>query len=245
MTLEYDRHDLESLFICGDPQFSILNSTPKFNESDAMNGTMFLGMRYGTSTVSFTVAALGTAAERRDKFATLGQWLMVNEPKQLILPDTPDRYYLAVPQGALELNRGFDAEYASLTFTLTDPIACSTTAHTVASTDGVASFTVGGTAPTYVKVTANSALPSDTNNYWGVKKTTSSYDVGMRADIGASTTGRKVVIDSEKRTFRVGNGYVAMDLLSDWLTFDPGSNKLYLNYGSGEFTVEWRDRWYF
>lgn len=243
MTLNYNSHNLESLFICGDPQFSILNSTPKFNESDSMNGSMFLGMRYGVSTVSFTVAALGTAAERREKFATLGQWLMVDEPKRLILPDTPDRYYMAVPQGALELNRGFDAEYAALTFTLTDPVACSTTVNSATSTDGVASFTVGGTAPTYVKVTANSALPSSTNNYWGVKKTTSNV-VGMTADIGASTVGRNIVIDSEKRTFRVGGSSVAMALTGDWLTLDPGSSKLYRHYGAGEFTVEWRDRWY-
>lgn len=242
MTLSYNGQNLETLFICGDPQISILNSTPKFNESDSMNGTMFLGMRYGVSTVSFTVAALGTAAERRDKFATLGRWLMVDKPKQLILPDTPDRYYMAVPQGALKLNRGFDAEYASLTFTLTDPVACSRTANSVASVDGVASFTVGGTAPTYVKVTANSAIPSDTNNYWGVSK--SSSTTGMTADIGTSTTGRKVVIDSEGGTFRVSGLITAMTLSADWLTFEPGSNNLYRNYGTGEFTVEWRDRWY-
>lgn len=243
MTLSYNGQNLETLFICGDPQISILNSTPKLNDSDSMNGTMFMGMRYGVSTVSFTVVALGTAAERRDKFSTLGKWLMVTEPKKLILPDATDRYYLAVAQGALDLQRGFDGEYATLTFTLTDPIARSNTVKSATSVDGVASFTVGGTAPTYVKVTAESALPSGTNNYWGVKKTSNS-SIGMTADIGASTTARTVVIDSEARTFRVGAGFIAMAISSDWMTYDPGSCKMYRNYGTGEFTVEWRDRWY-
>ena len=80
MTLSYDGHDLESLFICGEPELSILNAKPDFANTTARNGNAFIGMRYGESTVAFTIVATGTAAERRGKFSTLGSWLMVDAP---------------------------------------------------------------------------------------------------------------------------------------------------------------------
>lgn len=242
MTLSYDGHNLESLFICGDPELSILNSQPDIANTESRNGAMFLGMRYDVSTVSFTIVATGSASERRDKFSTLGDWLMVSSPRKLILPDTPDRYYAAVPQGALELQRGFDAEYAKLTFTLTDPIAFSNTLSSATSTDGVADMTIGGTAPTYITVTANSAIP-DGNNLWGVSRYSNVF-TGMAADIGASTTGRKVVINSEQRSFAVAGSLKFMTLSSEWTMLEPGTRQLYRTYGTGEFTVQWRDRWY-
>ena len=249
MTLSYDGHDLESLFTCGDPKLSILNSQPELMDVSARNGAAFIGSRYGTSTVTFTIAATGTAAERRNAFSTLGAWLAVDSPKRLILPDTPDRYYLAVPQGALELQRGIDGEYAPITFTLTDPVAYSVEEHEAFSAANLTytQFTVGGTAPTGVVVECGDAYTS--SHWWEVRAESSvasadkmSAYIGETATSSSSTT--RVVIDSVNHTATYGGTQSMLSLNSTWFTFEPGTHKIYRIGGGNSFTVKWRDRWY-
>ena len=109
MTLSFDGHDIESLFVCGDPEISILNAKPDLREVSGRNGAAFVGLTYGTSTISFAIAVQGSASERRAAFSTLGKWLDVDEPKRLVMPDTPDRFYLAVPNAPLKLERAIGA----------------------------------------------------------------------------------------------------------------------------------------
>lgn len=241
MALSFDSHNLESLFICGDPQFSILNSQPNFAKS-SVNGSVFTGMKYGMSTVSFTIAATGTVSERHQKFSTLGAWLYVDSPKMLILPDTPDRYYHAVSQGALDVQRCFDGDYATLTFELTESMAYAISEESTPSENGKATFTIGGTAPTYVRVSSSEATPDEYESLWGViaDLTTSSYG----PDVNGKISGQTVIIDSENRTFY--NGYYTQpNLESDWLLLTPGKHTVTRNFGGGEFRVWWRNRWYF
>lgn len=247
MTLSYDGYNLEADFICGDPKIQILNSKPNLVDAESNNGSIFIGTRYGTSTVEFTIAATGTPTERRNKFSALGQKLFVSSPKKLILPETPDRYYLAVAQGALDLQRCFDGEYATLTFTLTDPVAYSVQERSVTSS-GTAAFTVGGTAPTYISVRSTEATSTAYPNYWGVY-VTNSYEAPttntfMRAVIGNSSDPTTVDINSESRTFKVGSSAVVPTYDSKWLKSNPGYCQVGRKHGDGEFTVRWRDRWY-
>lgn len=247
MTLSYDGHDLESLFICGEPELSILNFQPELNDVASRNGALLLGSKIGTSTVAFTIVATGTASERRDKFSTLGGWLMVDVPKKLILPDTPDRYYAAVPQGALDLQRGFDGEYAVLTFTLTDPIAYSTTVNTVTSINGSATVTVNGTAPAYFTVAhaSNYVTVSDTEDYkWGIGLSGHNDKLISRRAVTGSSGNVQLEIDVEKRTFKLAGVTSVVSLDSSWFMLEPGTNTITRLYGSREFKVKWRDRWY-
>ena len=242
MTLSYDGYNLETDFICGEPSLKILNAKPKLVDADSINGSMFVGMRYGVSTVSFTIAVTGTDAERREKLSTLGGILMVTEPKQLILPDTPDRYYMAVAQGALDLQRCYDGEYATLTFTLTDPVACSITENSATSTNGSCTFTVGGTAPTYINVRAvNRATPEASTHRWGVYLDSMNRHVAY-ADIGESDTS--LLIDSETRRVVASGSTILPAIGSSWLMAEPGQHTVALRYGAGEFYVKWRNRWY-
>ena len=247
MTLSYDGHNLESLFICGEPQISILNSQPELVDRAGGNGSVFIGTRYGDSTVSFTIAAVGTLAQRRDKFSTLGQWLKVGMPKKLILPEytgADTKYYNAVPSGALAIQHGVDGDWAVLTFTLTDPVAYSNTESSVTSSGGVATFTVGGTAPTYVTITSGTAQPDSETNIWRVNLGSTTSSTFMAADVGTQSSGHNMTIDMEGRTF-VYYGQNRMPTLdSKWFSVDPGQNNLYRTKGTGEFTVKWRNRWY-
>ena len=258
MSLSYNGHDLESIAICGDPQISIFNFQPEFKDMKSRNGSLFVGTKLGASTVEFTIFVTGSASERRAKLSTLGLWLMVDEPKPLILPETPDRYYLAVPNGSFDMQRGYDGEYTQLKFTLADPIAYSIESHSVTSVNGVATLNVSGNTKTYftlANVDGQLITPCYEGvdaEHWGI----TDGDTSMVYDLRTTYSG-EITIDTEKRMSRYGrhfempdhqieiNWYTLVPTLdSSWIELQPGANTITRTIGDGEFTIEWRDRWY-
>lgn len=240
MSLVYDGHDFSTLFVWGDPQITILNAKPDTREVSGRNGAALVGMTYDVSTVAFTIAALGDAETRRVALSTLGGWLMVDEPKPLYLPDTPDRYYLAVPSGGLKLTRGIGGELAQVTFKLTDPVAYGDSKTASLSSGGSATINVNGTAPTYLNVTANAAVRNGSALVWGVQVDSGDY-VHVATGSGSS---RKVEIYSEDRICKVANALALPTLDSDWLKVEPGSHTVAMDYGTGAATLSWVERWY-
>lgn len=238
MTLMYDGHDFESLFIVGDPEISILNYQPKTVESDSKNGSAVIGKTWGNSTVAFTLVVEGSASERRDKLSTLGAWLDVDEPKPLVLPDNPDRYYMAVPDGSLDLNRAIGAEYAQITFLVNEPDSYGKTRTVTVPSGGSVSFIVGGTAPTHPRITAN-AVRDSSSQVWGIKLDEGDY---VHIATGAAAA-RAVVIDCEKRTATISDSVTIPTLESDWLEFEPGVHTLRMDNGTGAATVTFIERW--
>lgn len=238
--LTYDGHDFGSLFAYGDPEISMLNATPDMREVSGRDGAAFVGMRYGTSTVAFTVEVEGGAATRRNAFSTLGAWLKVDEPKQLVLPDTPDRYYLAVPSGAVEVTRAMGAEYATVTFELADPVAYGLYKTDTLDSGGSKSITVGGTAPTWLRVVANSAVRNSTSLVWGVKVDNAEF---VHVATG-SASARKVEIDCQARTCKVANALTLPTLDSTWLELVPGTHTVSMDNGTGSAALYWYERWY-
>lgn len=240
MSLIFDGHDFATLFVFGDPELSILDAQPDVREVSGMNGAAFVGLKYGTSTVAFTVAAQGNAEERRVAFSVLGQWLMVDEPKPLYLPDTPDRYYLAVPSGPLDLQRAIGAESAVVTFMLTDPVARGESQTATLPSGGSVSINVNGTAPTYLNVVANSAVRNSSALVWGVKVDNQDF-VHVATGSGSA---RKVEIYSGDRVCKLANAVTLPTLDSDWLVLEPGTHTIAMDYGTGAATLSWVERWY-
>lgn len=238
MTLMYDGHDFESLFIVGDPEISILNYQPKTVESDSKNGSAVIGKTWGDSTVAFTLVVEGSASERRDKLSTLGAWLDVDEPKKLVLPDTPDRYYLAVPSDALELNRAIGAEYAQITFLVTEPDSYGKERIVTVPSGGSVTFIVGGTAKTHPRIAA-SAVRDSSSQVWGIRLDEGDY---VHIATGAAAA-RAVVIDCEKRTATISGSAAIPTLDSDWLELKPGEHTLRMDNGTGAATVTFVERW--
>ena len=240
MSLIYNGHDFSTLFVWGDPEISILAAKPDTREVSGRNGEAFIGMTYGASTVTFTIAAIGDAEQRRVALSTLGGWLMVDEAKPLYLPDTPDRYYLAVPDGALELTRGIGGEIAQVTFRLVDPVAYGDSKTASLSSGGSASINVNGTAPTYLNVVANSAVRNSSALVWGVKVDNADY---VHVATGSSSS-RKVEIYSDTRVCKVANSLTLPTLDSTWLELAPGTHTVAMDYGTGAATLSWVERWY-
>lgn len=238
--LIFDSHDFSTLFSYGDPEITILDAKSDIREISGRNGAAFVGMTYGVATVEFTITALGDAPTRRAAFSTLGQWLMVDEPKALYLPDTPDRYYLAVPDGSLDLTRAIKGEYAQLTFSLVDPVAYGTSKTASLSSGGSASITVNGTAPTYLNVVANSATRNSSSLVWGVRVDGVDF---VHVETGSSSS-RKVEIYSQDRICKLANALVLPTLDSNWLVLEPGSHTVTMDNGTGAATLSWVERWY-
>ena len=240
MSLIFDGHDFSELFVYGDPQITILNAKPDTREVSGRNGAAFIGLTYDASTVAFTIAAFGNAEARRNAFSQLGTWLMVDEPKPLYLPDTPDRYYLAVPDAGLDLTRGIGGEMAQVTFTLVDPVAYGYEKTATLPSGGSASINVNGTAPTYLNVVAASAVRNSSAQVWGVKVDNTDY---IHVATGSSSS-RKVEIYSEERICKVADALTLPTLDSDWLKLEPGIHTVAMDYGTGAATLSWVERWY-
>lgn len=243
--LIYNGFDFSTLFVYGDPEISIVNIQPELEDVRNRNGSLFMGMTCGVSTVSVKLAALGDAATRRAAFSTLASYLMVDEPKELYLPDTPDRYYMAVANGALDMTRCIGGEITTLTFTLTDPVAYGETKSVSMSANSTVTFTVGGTAPTYINVLCTSATP-DGSGRWAVQdqRSFSNGNTGPLIAVFDDTSTHRVEFLSEQRICVVDSSEALMDISGDWIIAPPGTHALYHKYGSGAATVSWIERWY-
>lgn len=234
----FDGHDLETLFVCGDPVININNSAPSYQDSESRNGAVVIGKRWDVSTVTFSIGVTGDAHTRREKLSTLASWLDVDEPKKLVIPDTPDWYYLAIPDGGVELTRGIGGEIGQLNFTIVEPAAYGEEKTATVPSGGSASITVGGTFPTRPTIAA-SAVRNSSSLVWGVRLDEGDY---IHIPTG-SALARTVAVDCDARTSTVQGSVVLPTLDSDWLELAPGTHTLRMDNGTGAATVKWRERW--
>lgn len=236
--LIFDGHSFDELFYYGNPELTILSSNAKYAQSENRNGSLFIGKTWANSQVSVAIAAIGTADERRNAFSTLGMWLDVDEPKKLVLPDTPDRYYMAVPNGSLDLTRYIEAETASVTFDIVDPIAYGREVTITVPSGSSVTFNVGGTYKTRPRISATATRNSSSLVY-GLKLDDANY---VHVATG-SASARTVSIDCEKRTCIVNSSVSMITLDSNWLEFAPGGHTLAMDNGTGDATVTYFERW--
>ena len=234
----YDGHDLETLFVCGDPVINIINSAPSYQDSESRNGAVVIGKRWDVSTVTFSIGVTGDAHTRREKLSTLASWLDVDEPKKLVIPDTPDWYYLAIPDGGVELTRGIGGEIGQLNFTIVEPAAYGEEKTATVPSGGSVSITVGGTFPTRPTIAA-SAVRNSSSLVWGVRLDEGDY---IHIPTG-SASAQTVAVDCDARTSTVQGSVVLPTLDSDWLELAPGTHTLRMDNGTGAATVKWRERW--
>lgn len=242
MSVIFDGHDIGLICTCGDPKLTILSSSVNYAESSNRNGAIVRGRTWGTSAVEFTVAFNGTKEECRNAMSTLGMWLDVDESKKLVLPDTPDRYYMAIPDGDLSLTRGFGGEYGTLKFTLTDPIAYGRVVSVDVPSEGSVSFIVGGTAPTYPTIESSTVTPDGTSKLWGLR-----LDGGEFFHIGnGGSSDITITADFRQRTSTIAGVLHLPTLDSDWFALTPGEDAVHTlanDIGSGAVTVKYQERW--
>lgn len=161
--------------------------------------------------------------------------LISGEPKELYLPNDPERCYMAVLDGSSELDTLWQNAAADLTFLAPDPVAYGKTRSVAMGTSAV--FNVGGNRKTYPRITWTAA------NVDFVQFTMPEKGVYLRLETEFSAGG-KLVIDCSDGGHCTLNGANADDILtldSDYFEFEPGV--VQLTASSGTAIVEWRERW--
>lgn len=238
MSLIFDGHDFGALFEYGDPEYKLLSSNVHQISSDSRNGNVVIGKTWGAASLTLRLYINGTMEQRRERLSELGRWLNVDEPKQLVVPDFPGCYFLAIPDGEVSTLRGFDGEVASLTFSIVDPIAYGEEKSITVPSGGSISFNVGGTFRARPTITAD-AVRNASSQVWGLR-----LDEGKYINIATgNASARAVSIDCEERVSTVAGSVVLPTIDSDWLEFQPGEHTLRMENGTGAATVTWRERW--
>lgn len=237
--LIFNGHDLSELFDVGEPEITILDATPDLREVPGRDGSVFAGSRLGVSVVSFQIAVSGEAAARRNALSTLGLWLAVDEPKPLVLPDTPDWYYMAIPNDGLALKRAIGAEVSTVSFTLVDPIAYGREVSITVPSSGSVTFRVDGTYKAKPTITASAAVRSGTSLVWGLLLDNGDH---LRVTTGSSSS-RAITLDCANRVCTLAGAVVLPTLTSDWFELEPGVHTIQNDQGSGSCTVKYRERW--
>ena len=237
MGVMFDSHDLEAMLIVGDPEITPFSFAPSYYETKR-DGAVVSDVLMAPATVAFTVVVTGEAGERRDKLSTLAMWLNVDEPKQLVLPDTPGRYYMAIPDGELKLTRCVDGEIGQLTFTITEPASYGPEREVTVPSGGSVTFVVDGTYPTAPVITA-AAVRDNSSQVWGLKLDNADF---VHIATG-NASARNIVLDCGARTLTVQTAVALPTLDSDWLVFEPGEHTLVMDKGTGAATVKYRERW--
>ncbi len=91
-------------------------------------GSYYFGQNLGEKTIEVPIIfSSSTKADLPDVKRALVDWLFYDEPKQLILPEETDKYYMAKVSGDTDLEQMMNTGWGTITFICPDPFAYGTT----------------------------------------------------------------------------------------------------------------------
>lgn len=232
----FDGHDLETILVVGDPELSWLGFEPETTEVAGKDGVRVSGVRIGTPSVSMRFAVEGTARERRYKLSTLGSWLHVDGARELVIPDTPELRYMAVPEGSLDMDRAIRGELSRLTFAVTEPAAYGCIRRVSVSSGETANVAVSGTYPTPMHI--EGIVTGSSDGLWGIR-----LDEGKHLYVEVGQSTRPISVDCESRTVTADGTVTLPTPESDWLELRPGAHTIRNDVGTGSVEITWTERW--
>lgn len=157
----------------------------------------------------------------------LGALLVRDEPRELVLPDAPDLYDLAVLDGSTALERVSCSSKATLTF-LCPEAASYGVAETVEMPEGgTAHCRIDGNTWTAPVVMVQASAPF-----------TVSFD-GVPFQVLGTPTGY-CGVDAVKHEVTCAGASVRYDITSDFPVWEPGRHTIACEL---PFTARWRPRW--
>ncbi len=232
-TFSFGDYDLSKLLICTAISRS---TTPSRNlertSVPGMDGCHVAETGLEPIEINVEVAFWATSsAEIADARRELASALFGAE-KRLILPDEPDKYYLARFEGGDSWDRLYNNPASTFTFLCSDPIAYGKTR---TETVGTTAKTVhaGGSYQAFPVVSCKPASGS----YWTLFNITTGAFVRVEASFTGSQT---VVLDMNAERCTVNNSDHAITVASD---FFPLNGTQQLKTSSGTATLSWRERW--
>lgn len=234
----YDGHELTSLFSVS----NVVRPWPSLSveaQDNPAGGSFVLGVRRPAKTVTMTLHAFGTSAQRRDAARQLSAWLAVDGARELSFSDDSGLCYMALPDGDADVELLCMGEAVEYTFLVPSPYMLGETKTAAVPSGGTATAVVSGTASALPTIEATAAVRDGSTGLWGVRVNDGDY---VRVPIGTASAAA-VEIDCADRTARANGTVVLPTLDSDWLELKPGSNTVENDHGTGACTLSYRERW--
>lgn len=196
------------------------------------NGELLRSAALGAMEVTVTarirrIPERGVTEARR----ALAGALYTEREARLILPDEPDKYYLAIYEGGAEPSRLEAWPEVKLAFCCPDPVAFG--APRAQQVTGTASVNAGGTWPARPMVTCRPPAGSS----WSILNVSTGEQVVVSANF---TGGQTVVLDMDMERCTINGADHAVSMGSDFFAIN-GTQRVRVS--SGTATLEWRERW--
>lgn len=229
--LVYDGVPLSDHFIVNKVSMPLM---PNFDAStlyiDGKPGAWFAGRKVGTRDIRVNLGMLSDTKKRVD---ALDNWLAVSDilakDKICKLELGNGLYVNAIVMDDSQMTRKGKWSTADITFRCYDPYIYGEE-HTVEFSSGNFVVNIEGKQPVWpvYKLTGHSSSYGNTliNN-----------NTGQRVKVNSLTSTTELIVDMEAHRCTVNGAYKPVDpSVSDFWPLKPGSNSLYLSYGSGSFT---------
>lgn len=208
------------------PEFRLTEQATTRGEHVALGGLSALEI---TVKANLKRVRVDDAAALRRALAGM---LYSEQAAKLILPDEPDKYYLAWWKGGAELDRLDYWPGAELTFLCADPVAYGEE-HEIELTNAAKTVLRGGTYKAYPVIKATPAAGS----YWTVTNVTTGELVRVDA---AFTGANSLVLDFGAQRCLVNGTNHAVTIESTFFALEESQEIKKLN---GTATMTWRERW--
>ena len=232
-SIVFNGNDLSSLVYCKIRRPIMASVNPTFESVPGRSGEAFKTVKRDGYDL---VVDMWIRSEHRREVAEarhkLAAMLWTEEPAPLYLPDDPTRYLMAIVSGATDLDEiTDDCPNASVTFHIGDPDYHGQSRRI--STTGTAAFSVGGTLPASIKVTAKPAAGSS----WRI----TNADTGEFVEVAQTLTAdSEIVLDFANEKATVNGSVASLSIMSD---FFEVNDRAHLKISSGKAIIEWEERW--
>lgn len=239
MRAYFDDVELTERFILSDLSRPIPGNSVDVLDVPGMDGVLIKSAKIASGKISFTLwPHWMDSSGLREAVREIAALMAVDEPRRLSFSDDGNLYYMAIPDGGMEVRELADAFAVECSFVVPSPAMYGETRSVTVPSGGSVSFAVNGTYPAKLVVEASSAVRG-TSDLWGIR-----LDSGLYSHVKlANGNATAVKIDATSRKVSVASATKLMTIGSDWLELTPGEHTLANDYGTGACTATWVERW--
>lgn len=124
-SFNFNGHDFSELLLVNDIQRPVLpNLTTVMQDVGSYKGSLFNYNSYSSREITVEYTAIAKSPEDLVTVKqTVAGLLFTDQPAKLIFSDSPDRYFLAIPDGEFEMDQTGNVGQGSITFLVPDGVA--------------------------------------------------------------------------------------------------------------------------
>lgn len=236
----YDGHELTRGYTVTNIRRGVPYVRPNLELTGESGRYALLGSQLIPPTISFTIlAGERDASQRRDAIRELAPILIVDRFVPVSFSSDGGRYYMAVPQGEIELQEFVRTGRLDVAMQCDSAAMYGRRMSVTVPSGGSATFVVGGNTTTRPRVKASAAVRNSSTGLWGLRL--DNADV-LKVPLSTASSW-SIDVECDARTCKVGGVTALPTLDSDWLEMGAGRHTLTNHLGTGACVVSWDERW--